>query len=581
MAFPAMRMMAAVDPNFYIYICFGQSNMEGNAQPEAIDKTGIDKRFRLLATCKFDSPSRNMGAWYKATPPLVSPNGGLGPTDYFGRMMCESLPDSIRIGVIPVAMGGSPIEMFDKDTYEQKMSQNPDEWWAILARNHYGGNPYGRIIEMAKKAQKVGVIKGILLHQGCSNNGDPNWPSNVKKIYDNILSDLELKTEDVPLFVGETLRQENGGSCYAHNTQVARMPKVITNSYVISSEGCPGNGQDPWHFSAVGYRIMGKRYAFAALGVLGVEPKANSDYQWPTTSLKNFYTARTLNTQGDLTLKCGSKQKLTTEAVYKDGHKEKVTSGAEYSVVDGNITITNSTLTVPEPTNGSVETAFTDFTGQRTAVTFSVESQLFPFNKDNIRTTVTGAIGTYDETTRTFYPGNNGKQGQMGWVYDSNVDLSKYKYLVVKLKEPQTCNAHLNIFQINSANGSGLNSEDFGDKTLIVVPLQGALITTGPNIGNALNTQNIRIVSFWGDGNGEIKVEDVFVTNNEQYNPSQSAGDLNDDSQVDVGDIMSIINYMVNPAVPSDPTAPLSFDLNGDGQVDVGDIMVVINIMAR
>ena len=169
----------------------------------------------------------------------------------------------------------------------------------------------------------------------------------------------------------------------------------------------------------------------------------------------------------------------------------------------------------------------------------------------------------------------------MGWVYDSNVDLSKYKYLVVKLKEPQTCNAHLNIFQINSANGSGLNSEDFGDKTLIVVPLQGALITTGPNIGNALNTQNIRIVSFWGDGNGEIKVEDVFVTNNEQYNPSQSAGDLNDDSQVDVGDIMSIINYMVNPAVPSDPTAPLSFDLNGDGQVDVGDIMVVINIMAR
>ena len=32
---------ADVDPNFYIYICFGQSNMEGNAQPEAVDKTGI------------------------------------------------------------------------------------------------------------------------------------------------------------------------------------------------------------------------------------------------------------------------------------------------------------------------------------------------------------------------------------------------------------------------------------------------------------------------------------------------------------------------------------------------------------
>ena len=41
----ATRLLGAnadVDPNFYIYICFGQSNMEGNAQPESIDKTGID-----------------------------------------------------------------------------------------------------------------------------------------------------------------------------------------------------------------------------------------------------------------------------------------------------------------------------------------------------------------------------------------------------------------------------------------------------------------------------------------------------------------------------------------------------------
>ena len=115
---------ADVDPNFYIYICFGQSNMEGNAQPESIDKSGIDNRFRLLATCNFSNPSRKMGSWYQAIPPLVSPNGGLGPTDYFGRMMCENLPEEIRIGVIPVAMGGSPIEMFDQDKYQQKLQHS-------------------------------------------------------------------------------------------------------------------------------------------------------------------------------------------------------------------------------------------------------------------------------------------------------------------------------------------------------------------------------------------------------------------------------------------------------------------------
>ena len=273
---------ADVDPNFYIYICFGQSNMEGNAQPESIDKntSTIDNRFRLLATCNFSSPSRKMGNWYKATPPLVSPNGGLGPTDYFGRMMCENLPQEVRIGVIPVAMGGSPIEMFDKDKYQQKMKDNPNEWWAILAKNHYGGNPYGRIIEMAKKAQEVGVIKGILLHQGCSNNGDPNWPNMVKKIYNDMLTDLGLGADSVPLFVGETLRQDQGGACYGHNTQVARMPNVVKGSRVISSEGCPGNGSDPWHFNALGYRIMGSRYAAEGLYTLGK--------QYPYFSFHNY-----------------------------------------------------------------------------------------------------------------------------------------------------------------------------------------------------------------------------------------------------------------------------------------------------
>ena len=259
---------AEVDPNFYIYICFGQSNMEGNAQPESIDRQNIDKRFQLLATCDFSSPARKKGKWYKAVPPLVSPAGGLGPTDYFGRTMVENLPEEVRI------------EMFDKDKYKQKMQQNPNEWWAQLARNHYGSNPYGRIIEMAKKAQEVGVIKGILLHQGCSNNGDPNWPNMVKKIYNDMLTDLGLGTDTVPLFVGETLRQENGGACYAHNTQVDRMPNVIKNSYVISSENCPGNGQDPWHYNALGYRIMGSRYAAEGLYTLGVQPSTYTSFSF-------------------------------------------------------------------------------------------------------------------------------------------------------------------------------------------------------------------------------------------------------------------------------------------------------------
>jgi hypothetical protein len=271
MAMPALRMMAEVDPNFYIYICFGQSNMEGNAPAEEIDKKGIDNRFRLLATCKFTSPSRTMGNWYKATPPLVSPAGKLGPTDWFGRMMCEVLPENIRIGVVPVAIGGCKIEMFDKDKYTTEV--NKGDYSAGLANQHYGGNPYGRIIEMAKKAQTVGVIKGILLHQGCSNCGDPNWPNMVKKIYNDMLTDLNLAADTVPLFVGEVeyagagTNPESGG-CASHNTQVARIPSVIPTGHVVSAKDCPGNNVDPWHFSAYGYRKLGARYAGEALYTL-------------------------------------------------------------------------------------------------------------------------------------------------------------------------------------------------------------------------------------------------------------------------------------------------------------------------
>ena len=268
---------AEVDPNFYIYICFGQSNMEGNADWEAQDE-GVDSRFQMLATCDFPErkvkgnstkkiPARQKGNWYTAECPIVSPVGKLGPSDYFGRTMVQELPDK-KIGVIAVAMGGSPIEMFDKDLYKKKYEDNYNEWWAQIARNYYGENPYGRIIEMAKKAQKVGVIKGILLHQGESNNGDEKWPGMVKKIYKDMLKDLGLKATDVPIFVGETEYEDMGGGCSWHNHVVAKLPEVIPTGHVISAEGIPGNGTDPWHFSAAGYRTFGKRYAEKVLEVM-------------------------------------------------------------------------------------------------------------------------------------------------------------------------------------------------------------------------------------------------------------------------------------------------------------------------
>lgn len=255
----------AQDPDFYIFLCFGQSNMEGAARPEPQDTT-VDGRFMVMETIDCPNLGRTRGNWYPAAPPLCRCYSGLSPADYFGRTLVEHLPKNIRVGVINVSIGGCKIELFDKDNYQAYVSTAPA--WMINMINEYDGNPYARLVEMAKLAQKDGVIKGVLLHQGESNTNDTIWPDKVRLVYDNLINDLNLKPENVPLLVGEMVSTAQGGACASMNAIIATLPQTIANSYVISSDGCAGK-PDHLHFTAEGYRMLGKRYAARMLSILG------------------------------------------------------------------------------------------------------------------------------------------------------------------------------------------------------------------------------------------------------------------------------------------------------------------------
>ncbi|MFM2290807.1 MAG: hypothetical protein RIS29_620, partial [Bacteroidota bacterium] len=159
--------LSAQDKNFYIFLCLGQSNMEGAARIEPQDSVGIDPRFQVLATLNCDNRNRIQGNWYPAIPPLCRCRTGLSPADYFGRTLVANLPAKVRVGVINVSIGGCKIELFDRDNYQSYVASSPD-WLKNMVKD-YDGNPYGRLVEMAKIAQQSGVIKGILLHQGESN----------------------------------------------------------------------------------------------------------------------------------------------------------------------------------------------------------------------------------------------------------------------------------------------------------------------------------------------------------------------------------------------------------------------------
>ena len=86
---------AAVDPNFYIFLCFGQSNMEGAARPEAEDLKSPGPRFLLMPAVDDAQRGRTMGKWCEAAAPLCRPNTGLTPADWFGRTLIETLPDNM------------------------------------------------------------------------------------------------------------------------------------------------------------------------------------------------------------------------------------------------------------------------------------------------------------------------------------------------------------------------------------------------------------------------------------------------------------------------------------------------------
>ena len=275
---------AAPDPNFHVYIAYGQSNMAGAGD---IRKGTDDKehpRYKMFATTACSQLGRpTVGEIYPAKPPMFHCGEGLSVADWFGRYLADSLPD-VTVGVIPVAVGGTKIELFDKDKYSSYLSTA--ESWLVNWAKDYGsdGNAYARIVEIAKKAQQVGVIKGFIFHQGESGamNGN-NWQQEVKKTRDDILKALDMGSDSVPFLAGGLEDRAAGGCCWSFtDNNIKTLPNVMDNTYFVSSEGLKGNGKDSYHFSSESYQEFGRRYAEEMLkhiSTVPVEPEPQKPFK--------------------------------------------------------------------------------------------------------------------------------------------------------------------------------------------------------------------------------------------------------------------------------------------------------------
>lgn len=292
---------AAPDPNFHIYIAYGQSNMAGAGD---IRKGTDDKehpRYKMFATTSC-TRYPTVGEIYPAIPPMFHCGEGLSVADWFGRYLADSLPD-VTVGVIPVAVGGTKIELFDKDKYANYLSSA--ESWLVNWAKDYGsdGNAHARIVEVAKKAMEKGVIKGFIFHQGESGAMSGNdWQSEVKKTRDDILKALGLSSDTVPFFAGGLEDQAAGGCCWSFtNNNIKTLPNKMDNTYFVSSDGLKGNGKDSYHFSSASYQEFGLRYAQAALqhaNLVPVDPEPQTPYGGKAVELPGKIEAENFDVPG-------------------------------------------------------------------------------------------------------------------------------------------------------------------------------------------------------------------------------------------------------------------------------------------
>lgn len=230
---------------FHLFLLVGQSNMAGRGTVEEQDKTPHPHVLML----------DKAGAWLPAIDPMhfdkAAAGVGLGKT--FGALYAEKHP-GITVGLIPCAVGGSPIDAWKPGVFYKPTNSHP--WDEAMQRAHL--------------AQKAGGIVGILWHQGESDSNAKLAPGYKAKLHDLIARmRKELEVPDAPFIVGQMGKFAEVPWDDAH-VQVDKahqeLPSKVKHTAFANSEGMNHRG-DKIHFDSPSYREFGKRY-FAAFQAL-------------------------------------------------------------------------------------------------------------------------------------------------------------------------------------------------------------------------------------------------------------------------------------------------------------------------
>ncbi|MFV0565992.1 MAG: sialate O-acetylesterase [Flavobacteriaceae bacterium] len=216
-----------------LYLLIGQSNMAGRGTLDSLEQLSNERILMLDST----------NSWVLAKDPLHfdKPYAGVGPGIAFAQQMLIDRPDR-TIGLIPCAWGGSPIKV-----------------WQPGAR-YFNNFPYDEAVQKAKIALEKGRLKGVLWHQGESDNTPEKadlYLDTINILVQNLRRDLNLP--ELPFVLGE-IGYFNKQDYI--NPILKNVPETIKHTALVSSEGLTDKG-DQLHFDTASARVLGRRYAVA------------------------------------------------------------------------------------------------------------------------------------------------------------------------------------------------------------------------------------------------------------------------------------------------------------------------------
>lgn len=208
-----------------VYLLIGQSNMAGRAHLQKEDMGEMSGVYLLNAYDQWGVARNPLNRYSSIRKELGMQQ--LNPGYTFAESMLQADP-SRHIGLVVNARGGTSIKQWAKGT-----------------------EFYKEALRRAQAAQKTGVLKGILWHQGEQDAQDAQYLDKLKNLITDLRNDLDEPT--LPFVAGQINDVE------LINEQIKKLPVAVPYTGFASSEGL--HAMDRWHFDTESMKLLGKRYA--------------------------------------------------------------------------------------------------------------------------------------------------------------------------------------------------------------------------------------------------------------------------------------------------------------------------------